>query len=71
LEQVGGVPASATDAIEDAITAFKGHRAAFELLRQRSQNTNTKLRTPAEQLMADFRSLRSPQKACSARLLTS
>jgi hypothetical protein len=31
--------------------------AAFELLRWRSQTTNTKLRTLAEQLVADYRAL--------------
>ena len=31
--------------------------AAFELLRWRSQATNTKLRTLAEQLVADYRAL--------------
>ena len=30
---------------------------AFEMLRRRSQSTNTKLRTLAEQLVADYRSL--------------
>ena len=31
--------------------------AAFEMLRWRSQSTNTKLRTLAEQLVADYRAL--------------
>jgi hypothetical protein len=31
--------------------------SAFDMLRQRSQNTNTKLRALAEQLVADYRAL--------------
>ena len=47
--------------------------AAFDLLKWRSQETNTKLRTLAEQLLADVRTLKqndqSPDRATFDRLL--
>ena len=46
--------------------------AAFDLLKWRSQETNTKLRTLAEQLLADVHTLKqndSPDRATFDRLL--
>jgi ANTAR domain len=46
--------------------------AAFDLLKWRSQETNTKLRTLAEQLLADVHALKqndSPDRATFDRLL--
>jgi hypothetical protein len=47
--------------------------AAFDLLKWRSQETNTRLRSPAEQLLADIRTLKqdddSPDRSMFDRLL--
>ena len=59
---------TATALITAAVAEIANNRAvhragqrdgAFEMLRWRSQSTNTKLRTLAEQLVADNRSLRN------------